>query len=337
MTDTELDRLVARANPIGDEPLARLPVSDAETDLLEEIVSTPAPAGTAIRSRVIVVLAAAAVAAVVAVGAIVLPGRSTSPIQSSPTNVATGKNYEVLLDAPGWTISRANEYDATSGELTFGNGDKQMSVTWYPAATYRSYYDDREHGNNSQQVQVLGQTATMFQYANGTDYATMLPPNGATFLEIRADLGSEQVYRDTIGKLRRVDRDTWLAAMPAGIVTPDHTKAAVDQMLADVPAPSGLDREALEKPAMLERYQLGARVSGAVTCAWIGQWDKARKAGDAAKAKQAADALATSRSWKILQEMNPEGDYPEVVWEYSDTIVKHGKLPEGYKGGLGCR
>ncbi|HEX6390871.1 MAG TPA: hypothetical protein VFZ89_15530 [Solirubrobacteraceae bacterium] len=91
-----------------------------------------------------------------------------------------------------------------------------------------------------------------------------------------------------------------------------------------------------------DRYQLGAHVAGAVACAWIARWDAARTRGDEATAKAAAAALAGSRDWKILNEMNAEGDYPEVVWEYADAIRKgdgtwYGRpIVNETKNGLGC-
>lgn len=345
MNDQELDRLVARANPFGAETVGKLPTDGAETDLLEEIVNEPRPRKT---RPVSVVLAAAAVAGVVAAGAIVLPGRGSSstppdqppvqsrpspPVQSKPVATVPGKNYQLVMD--GWAVTRADEFDATHGEMTFRKGDHRFDVTWYAASEYQTYFLDRS-ANSSVKIPLLGQTATRFQYAGSTDYATMLPPKGGTFLEIRADLGSEQAYQDALGKLKRVDGNTWYGAMPATVVQPDKVKASVTVMLADIPQPPGLDRGKLNKPATLERYHLGARVAGLVTCGWIGAWDKAVKAGDDKGAKRAADALATSRSWKVLAEMNPDGDYPEVLWEFADTVVKQHRLPEHYQQGLGC-
>jgi hypothetical protein len=48
-------------------------------------------------------------------------------------------------------------------------------------------------------------------------------------------------------------------------------------------------------------------------------------------------ALASSRDWAILQEMNSEGDYPEVLWQYADAVAGDGKVvsvEESYKAAL---
>ncbi len=58
-----------------------------------------------------------------------------------------------------------------------------------------------------------------------------------------------------------------------------------------------------------------------MACAWI------ERGG-----KEAAEALATSRSWPILLEMNAEGDYPEVVWQYADALNGNGDVPAGKPG-----
>ena len=47
----------------------------------------------------------------------------------------------------------------------------------------------------------------------------------------------------------------------------------------------------------------------------------------------------------VLNQMNADGDYPEVVWEYADAIAGDGTImggkrltvEESYKDALGCR
>ncbi len=87
----------------------------------------------------------------------------------------------------------------------------------------------------------------MFRYGRSTDFTTLLPPKGPNFLEIRADVGSEQAYRDLIAKLHAVDVNTWLDALPDSFVLPSERSAVVDEMLADIPVPPGFDREQLNR------------------------------------------------------------------------------------------
>lgn len=45
----------------------------------------------------------------------------------------------------------------------------------------------------------------------------------------------------------------------------------------------------------------------------------------------AASALAGSTGWPILLEMDAEGDYPEVVWEYA-WLVNDGAIDHPHGG-----
>jgi hypothetical protein len=133
--------------------------------------------------------------------------------------------------------------------------------------------------------------------------------------------------------------------MPASVVLPANTAEAVNEMLDGIPLPNGFDRSKLKAGAIVrDRYQLGARVSGAVACAWIGQWVQASRSGDAVAATAAVEAMQTSRRWPILREMNREGDYPEVLWGLavamkSNTDVRGGKpttVAVASRSSLGC-
>ena len=104
-------------------------------------------------------------------------------------------------------------------------------------------------------------------------------------------------------------------------------------MLRGVPLPPGFDAPAGEATTR-DRYQLGAKVAGAVACAWI------ERGGE-----EARRALASAKTWPILHEMNAEGDYPEVLWQYADAFQKGGDVPAGkpgvtvknsYRDALGC-
>jgi hypothetical protein len=85
-------------------------------------------------------------------------------------------------------------------------------------------------------------------------------------------------------------------------------------------------------------------VAGSVACAWIDRWAQARRAGDGAAEREAADAMATSRRWRVLNEMNADGDYPEVLWEYAAAMASGGtveggramSVEESARDGLGC-
>ncbi|MET7282657.1 hypothetical protein ABZS29_30795 [Kribbella sp. NPDC005582] len=357
MNDRELDRLIARANPYGDDRVRQLPADRAESELLEEILTTTEPATRLRPSRrrrvAIGAAAAVAIAAAVAVVGAVLPKDSPIAPIAGPQRAYAAElvavaeaNERILIDDPAWKISQVDEFTKDSGDMSFASGDKIIKLTWYASASYKDYYKDRLQGTVShEEVMVLGQRGTLFRYdANSTDLAFMLPAKGATFVELRADLGSEAAYRDVLGKLKQVDVDTWLSAMPESVVKPEKVRAAVDGILAGITVPKGFDKAPLYKETVIGRYHLGARVATAASCAWLDQWTAATKSGDKAKAAEAVKAMQGSKSWKILQEMNAEGDMPELIWQYADEIAgkakpesKSGKPADGYKEGLGCR
>jgi hypothetical protein len=78
-----------------------------------------------------------------------------------------------------------------------------------------------------------------------------------------------------------------------------------------------------------------------VSCVWFDRWFTATETGDTEAADVAAEALAASRGWPLLQQMSREGGYPEVLWEYAHA-ANGGDRPGGaltraeVDGGLGC-
>jgi hypothetical protein len=139
-----------------------------------------------------------------------------------------------------------------------------------------------------------------------------------TLLELRAAVPDQAAFEERLGWLTNVDEATWLAAMPAKVVIPAEHDAAVAEMLQGIPIPKTF------KPARVpdeglptDRYQVGARVTGTVSCLWFRQPGEAQRIGDTAAEAEAEKAMATSKHWAILREMASEGAYPNVIWELS--------------------
>lgn len=351
MTDEQLDQIVAAASPVAEADVAAFDFGAAEADLLREILAAPAsapapparlderrrrrmlPRSTA--PRTIAALVGVAAAATLAfVGITSIGGDSRQAFAAEAIRIAEA-NPRLLVSAPGWSVVRADEFTIDDGEMTFSDGEGHLDVHWRPARTYESYLRDRGvKGNARTELTLLGRPATMFRYADSTDFTTLLRPQGPTFVEVRGDLGSRERYLALLRSLRAEDVETWLAAMPANAVRPGSRAKVVDEMLEGVPIPPGLDLTALrEGDTVSDRYQLGAQVTGAVACGWLARWTRATAAGDAAVASEAVRAMATSRTWPVLHEMNDEGDYPEVLWSYADQMTK-GETTRAVKGGL---
>ncbi len=265
---------------------------------------------------------------------------SASSQTSSADAAASERDQRLLLDAPGWRL----DAPGSDGDV-FRKGQAFLEVTRYPAGSYESYVADREHIYDppaaGAPVQVLGRNAQMWAYS-ADDHAAIREVVDGQWMEFRGQGMDQAAYLALLGRLRAVSLEDFEAAMPAEFVAAVERSAAIDEILAGITATVGPARDAFPmghapvlKSAEADPYQLGAYVVGQVTCAWIAQYADALSSGDAATAADAAEVLATSRRWPVLLNMDQDGDYPQVVWDYSDE-VNAGRVPEGYRGGLGC-
>lgn len=360
MNDDQLDRMLRDADPHRPGVVARL--GGAEQTLLEEIVSqTTAPHGARRFSSWKwrtggALAAAAAVTGVLAVPALVGTGSVAGPIVSggAPEARAPEKgrpivfsaavlkaaedNPRLLIGRPGWTVTTVYGFAEESGSITFANGDRTLAMDWRPAKEYPGYLESRRvKVSKPEPVEVDGWAGSRFTYSAG-DFAIMLKPRDGAFSEMRTSgTWTRATFDETVAAIKQVDARTWLAALPPEVVTPDQARAEVARVLADVPLPPGLDAAEVKVRGANDPYQFGVAVTGQVGCAWIAEWERARKAGDDAAAGRAVDAMQSSRRWKVLNDMNADGDFPEVFWEFADRIAgKSAGKSEGYREGLGC-
>jgi hypothetical protein len=264
---------------------------------------------------------------------------------AAPVLAAAKSSPRLLVGADGWKVARADELGLDYGEMTFVAGTRVLDLHWQAANAQAELSKDRAASADLvQTIDVSGHQATLFRYAGTTDYTTIWGL-GDQVIEARGEFAAKADYLAVLRSLHQVDVDTWLDAMPASVVRPSGRAAAVDEMLADMPKPPGFDATALRQGvAVKDHYQLGAAVSGSVACGWIEHWVSATQAGDAAAARQAVDAMATSHHWAILQDMKATGDYPIVVWQLADAMATDSTVPggrpmtieESYRDSLGC-
>lgn len=365
MTDYDIDDLVLGAGRT-DDVVASPSLSPLMADLREQIMDTDTirPTNSADARETEVhrlrrrpksgqrLIGAAAAAAALLVAIVVGVGGDSSSAYAAEIVAVAEASPRLLIDGGGWVVTRADEFDVEQGEMTFEQGTSSVDLHWRSADAHSGFVEDRREGADLQEAIVIaGDSGELFRYA-GTDSFTALWMRGDHSLELRVDGTSEAEFRRLAESVIAVDVDTWLDAMPESVVRPDDRSAAVTEMLAGLPIPGSFDRAALEGVEASDRYQLGAEVAGAVACGWLAQWDAADQAGDAARKTEAAEALATSATWPILLEMNEDGDYPEVVWEYASAanggrielpenveIVEYGPdaISGGaYAAGLGC-
>ena len=352
MTDHEIDALVTAANPIDERELGALPLGHVELALREAVMRSGArrpaasmrPALRLLPSRRL--LAGFAVAALAAIALVVLTGRDPGPsgtAWAAPLVHLAESSPLLLLDRPGWSVTRADETDEVEGEMTFAQGTSHSADLHWHRGSLEDWQRDRaKEGSQVVHRTVLGQRAQVSQYAGSTDF-TAIWPDGSRVLEFRAVTADLAAFEQLLGSLKRVDVDTWLSAMPASVVKSGNRAVVVTQMLSDIPVPPGFDPASLEiKPTVSDRYQLGAQVTGAVACGWIARWDAARKRGDTAAAQAAVDAMQTSHRWKVLGQMERDGAWPEVLRSFADAMRGDGHGPGGgsllaeVRSALGC-
>jgi hypothetical protein len=133
---------------------------------------------------------------------------------------------------------------------------------------------------------------------------------------------TDEQFFAALTSLNIVDPATFDAAAGTdGIVIPDERAATIESLLAGVPLPPGFDTAQLvSADGANARDQVIVRVSGAVACGWLDIWFDAIETGDDAVAQQAAEALATSSNWPMLNEIAEQGGWAQAVWEYADSV-----------------
>jgi hypothetical protein len=331
----------ARPHTVGP---SREVVGAARAALLEDIAGARRPRW---RRRRLVGIAAPAVAAAVAgvVAVVALSDRSDGQAWAAALVRVAEAAPRLLVDEPGWQVTRADELSVDYGEMTLASGDRRLDLKWLPEGRYEKAVDNRvAEMDDLGTAPVPGTEARLFRYPGTSDYVAVWLRGDYT-IEARGLALDADAFRATLASLEEVDVDAWLSAMPASVVQPAMQAEVIDEMLAGIPLPPGFDSTAIPTTeAVRDRYQLGAQVAGAVACAWIDRWVAARDAGEDAGAREAVDAMATSPTWPVLLEMEAEGAYPEVLREYAAAMAGNGLVPAGkpmtveetYESALGC-
>lgn len=337
---------------LSDRAIADLPLAAGRAELLEEIMTTPVldhpapprPDRPVIRRWLVPAAAAVLVAGLVGVPAWLATDGGGGDGAGRPSGVAGAPSpeqvsgYRAVLDAPGWEVTYVQEEPPYGGEMSYSNGERSLDIHWRPAKTYDTYVEDRGDNGPGEEIEVLGKPGLVWAYS-ANDHTMIREPDLGHLLEVRGSGMDKAAYLDLLAALRLVDDAGFQAALPEEFITDAERDAEIQAMLDGIAEttyplfPPG--SETVVTSSEPDRYQLGADVSGAVACAWLGEFTKAHAAGDERRMDNATDALARSREWPILLEMDEQGDWSEVIWEYAEQIMD-GELPEGYRTGLGC-
>lgn len=354
MDDEQLDRLVASTATVSNEAVTavldrldggttRQRIAAAE---MNQAVSKP----TLFRHRHRRTVAVAAVAVVVAmIVGIVSVGDNKDSAWAAPLVEFAESSPLLLLDADGWEMYRADETEG-SGEINYTSGDGDAELHWY-STPYEERLADREASGTVVATRLVADaTATIIRY-DGTNTFTALWADREYTGEFRALAKNLAAFELLLDSIKRVDVDTWLSAMPDSVIDGTERSLAIEQMLADIPLPDAFDASTLTQgPRIRERYHLGARVVGAVSCAWIEQWLDATKLDDDTLADEAVQAMSGVNDWAIVKEMNQSGDHNQFIAELAkamaagdrsaivgeDVMIIDNIELNRYQAGLGC-
>jgi hypothetical protein len=314
--DAELDALLLACDPVDRAAVTDAAQSPAATTLRMAITDANAVATRRRGRRVAVIAGIAAAAVAIPLGVALLRPSSGEQAYGAELVRFAQNSPRLLVGVDGWRITRADEENADTGEMTFAAGARSLDVHWTPGATSKD--TDKVDMVARGSATIAGHRAWVGDYGSGdaSDFEAIWS-DGDRAIDARGVFGSRAEFLAVAGTLHQVGVGDWLAALPDSVVKPASRAAAVDRMLADVPLPTNFDTAALKRSGQVsDEYQLGARVIGAVSCAWIHQWT----VGDAAARREAATAMATSRTWAELRAMQATGAYPEVVWQLADAL-----------------
>ena len=190
------------------------------------------------------------------------------------------------------------------------------------------------HGQHWIELPLLGTTASVDTraefYVNqggpGNRQMTAFWAEDGYVLELKAAVPDLAAFEERLDWLTKVDSQTWLDAMPAKVVKAADHETAVREMLKGIPVPRTFAPSQVPDTGLpTARYQVGAAVTGTVSCLWFRQWGEARRSGDKAAEIEAERAMATSKHWPILRQMAKDGAYPEAIWELAR------EMPSGYR------
>jgi len=223
--------------------------------------------------------------------------------------------------------------ERATGMLPPSVRQRKVELRWFHGSLEDSLSMAHEmahpHGQGWTKMPVLDKTADVDTRAEffvnqggpGNRQMTAIWSEDGYVLELKAAVPDREAFEERLDWLTRVDSQTWLDAMPAKVVKAADHDAAVREMLRGIPVPEGFRPSQIPDEGLTtDRYQVGASITGIVSCLWFRQWGEARRTGDSAAEAEAEKAMATSRHWPILREMARDGGYSPLVWQLAAAM-----------------
>jgi hypothetical protein len=279
-------------------------------------------------------------------------------------------NHYVLFNASGVgvdeLVSIANAYDPATGTVDTPDGLRELPMPDHDInRTVEFVYEVSGmkvelHGSSRGAEFLLGMIAssvTSTQVIDGVEAIVRSEADNRwsvfwiggdwSFRANFSNIDDPAVIPELLTRFHLVDDATFAATYAGDDVVTDSTRAhEVEAMLADVDLPPALNVSDLtDRRGTNVRYQEIAAVSGAIVCSWLDvYYDNVDT--DPGAAQAAADALAASTEWDMLQEIDNQGGWSSVVWETAGAITGDGLIATGVGGqpptrentysGLGC-
>lgn len=341
---------MAAANPCNREQAASLPLSSAEDELLDEILIEPQlsrPRETRLarlqgRRPRRLALGVAAIASCLVAFLLVFGSEGGRPTAQPSSAYASevvrfaDTSPRLLLAAPGWRVDGLVGGVESYMRFVRGGGvePKDVDLSWIPTS-FSSFASrvgkiaDELETQPLTTAPVLGTTATIIQYHEFSpdDLGLFaLWEEGGYVVELEARVPSMDAFQALLASLRKVDTETWLAAMPPSVVQPDEFEPTVRRMLDGIPLPPGFTADDVTAASVpTDRYQLGASVAGSVSCTWFARWAEARRSGNEGEVHAAVTAMATAKDWPVIHQMSGEGAYDQIL-DHLATAMPRGSV-----------
>ena len=309
-----------------DDHVRTLPLDRGKAELLEELVGVEPDLEPAVAPRQgrrpwqVLVAAAAGVAVAVAGPILLLPGGDEPATPDGATGTSSGPTAEsgpvddsrALLTAPGWDLT--NVYEDEEWRFHFYQRNEEMfHLTWLSADRYADRFTDRDNGLGTRRVghtELVGVNATIWAYTYAksdepeTDHEALTEPRDGWALSVRASGMDLAEFESLLAQVVRTDEAGFAAATASDdVIRVDD--ATIAEMLAQVPAPPGLEH--LSKPfsGFASRFHVLYAVASDVGCGWVDEYAAGRR-------DDALAALADPASWPLFAGRDDADDLAAV-------------------------
>lgn len=245
MRKREIDRALAGAYPLDRSAIAKLPLEEAEAELVGQIIAEPQEAAAVHsaaapshspriprwRGRFAGFAAASAIATAAFLGLTGSghgPAGTAEPAYAAELLRAAKISPPILFDLPNWRVAVTEVRQATEGFTEFQIGikpqsdpEKQAKFRWHSKSVQARAGQLTAHGAvEVGTAPVLETEATVYEYPHGGkrvfEFVSLWDEGGRAF-EFRTAVPGMPAFERRLLALKRVDRDRWLEVVARDI------------------------------------------------------------------------------------------------------------------------